>query len=282
MHRYPHYCLQAQSKHRQNEAELGVSMAQKPPSATQAILEKVIALQDGLIAYATGRPFEDREYQDLRRELLANIGLKGRLPPFIRETRDLSQFWSLIKEESGNYAGRRKFIWDQFRPLIDHLEGEDLAPGVAPITMTLEAFDPEHVHEIWQKALARRTNDPEGAITAARTLLETVCKYILDDARVAYADDTDLPKLWGLVAEELNLAPAQHQENVFKAILGNCQAVVNNLAAIRNRAGDAHGQGRRQVKPKARHAELAVNLAGTMASFLVTTWKEKAVSKMKT
>jgi hypothetical protein len=48
------------------------------------------------------------------------------------------------------------------------------------------------------------------------------------------------------------------QEGVFKAILGNCQAVVNNLGAIRNRVGDAHGQGRRPVKPKARHAELAV------------------------
>jgi hypothetical protein len=30
------------------------------------------------------------------------------------------------------------------------------------------------------------------------------------------------------------------------------------------------------VKPKARHAELAVNLAGTMAAFLVATWKERS------
>jgi hypothetical protein len=29
------------------------------------------------------------------------------------------------------------------------------------------------------------------------------------------------------------------------------------------------------VKPKPRHAELAVNLAGTMASFLVATWREQ-------
>lgn len=149
---------------------------------------------------------------------------------------------------------------------------------MAQISGVLEAFDPEHVHAIWQKALARRTSDPEGAITAARTLLESVCKHILDDAGTPYPDDTDLPKLWAQVAKTLNLAPAQHQETVFRAILGNCQAVVNNLAAIRNRAGDAHGQGRRNVKPKARHAELAVNLAGTMASFLVTTWKEKAIS----
>jgi len=100
--------------------------------------------------------------------------------------------------------------------------------------------------------------------------------HILDDAQVPYPDDADLPKLWNLAAEQLNLAPRQHEEKVFKSILGNCQAVVNLLGAIRNRIGDAHGQGRRPVKPKPRHAELAVNLAGTMAAFLVSTWKDRA------
>ena len=84
-----------------------------------------------------------------------------------------------------------------------------------------------------------------------------------------YVDDSELPKLWALASEHLNLSPAQHQEPVFKAILGNCQSIVNYLGAIRNKIGDAHGQGRKPVKPKPRHAELAVNLAGTMAAFLV-------------
>ncbi|MCH7550913.1 MAG: abortive infection family protein, partial [Proteobacteria bacterium] len=59
-----------------------------------------------------------------------------------------------------------------------------------------------------------------------------------------------------------------------KAILGACQTVVQNLGTLRNKIGDAHAQGRRPIKPKARHAELAVNLAGTMAAFLVSTWHE--------
>jgi hypothetical protein len=159
------------------------------------------------------------------------------------------------------------------------LEAQDRSPGVAPITAVIEQFDPNNVHAAWQKALDRRLSDPEGAITASRMLLETVCKYILDEARVAYSDDADLPKLWALVAENLNLAPHQHQETVFKAILGNCQSVVNHLGAIRNKIGDAHGQGRRPVKPKARHAELAVNLAGTMAAFLISTWKDRVEAR---
>lgn len=79
-------------------------------------------------------------------------------------------------------------------------------------------------------------------------------------------------------AEALNLAPHQHQEKLFKAILGNCQSIVNSLGAIRNKIGDAHGSGRRPVKPRPRHAELAVNLAGTMTAFLIATLKERSGS----
>jgi hypothetical protein len=170
-------------------------------------------------------------------------------------------------------------LWDSFRPLLEYLETQERNPGVEPITQSIKSFDSAHVHEAWQKALDRRSSDPEGAITAARRLVESVCKHVLDDAGIVYADDADLPKLWALTAQQMNLAPHQHQEEVFKAILGNCQAVVNNLAAIRNRVGDAHGQGRKAVKPKARHAELAVNLAGSMASFLVATWAEQKANK---
>ncbi|WP_143266920.1 abortive infection family protein [Azospirillum oryzae] len=67
------------------------------------------------------------------------------------------------------------------------------------------------------------------------------------------------------------LAPDQHIEEVFKTILGNCQSVVNSLASIRNKLSDAHGHGRKAVRPSARHGELAVDLAGTVATFLVST-----------
>jgi hypothetical protein len=243
----------------------------------ESIVDKAIRLQNGLVDHATGGVFDggDSAYQELRRFFASRSDTKPKLPDFVRRCRDLGQFWGFIKYERGTYAERRTLIWEAFHTLIEHLESGDLSPGMAQTTKVLEAFDSDHVNAVWQKALDRRVADPEGAITAARTLVETVCKHILDDAGVSYPDDADLPKLWALVADQLSLAPRQHQEGVFKAILGNCQAVVNNLGAIRNRVGDAHGQGRRPVGPKPRHAELAVNLAGTMAAFLVNTWKEQ-------
>jgi hypothetical protein len=244
----------------------------------ETLLDKVMRLQSGLIAQATDGSFAggDEAYRELRLELASRADIKSKIPDFVRQASNLAQFWAFIKQAKATYRDRRELIWTAFRPLVDYLEAQDRAPGVAPITEILEKFNPESVHQSWQKALDRRVEDPEGAITLARTLLETVCKHILEDEGATYPDDADLPKLWALASEKLNLAPQQHQESVFKAILGNCQSVVNNLGAIRNRIGDAHGQGRRHVKPRPRHAELAVNLAGAMAAFLVATWHERS------
>lgn len=227
------------------------------------------------MATQDGGSLDAQTYFRLRQELMTDPITRDRIPEFVRKCRDDGQFRQFIKNKFPSYRERREFIRAQFRPLIDYLEFHERTPGVTPITATLEAFDPENVHAAWQKALDRRTSDPEGAITAARMLVETVCKHILDEAGETYADDADLPKLWALAAERLNLAPHQHQEAVFKAILGNCQSVVNYLGSIRNKIGDAHGQGRKPVKPKPRHAELAVNLAGTMSAFLIATWKDQ-------
>jgi hypothetical protein len=166
------------------------------------------------------------------------------VPEFVRRYRDLGQFWQFIKSKFKHYPERREFIWGSFSPLIDYLEAFDRSPGSQPIGENTTRLRSRHVHAAWQKALDRRVADPEGAITAARTLLESVCKHILDDAGVAYANDADLPKLWATTAESLNLAPHQHQEKLFKTILGNCQSVVNSLGALRNKIGDAHGSGR--------------------------------------
>ena len=244
----------------------------------ETILEKVERMQDALVSFATGGRFDgdDPEYKKLRSELLERADVREKLPKLVRRYRDLGQFWQFIKFEYATYAERREFLWDSFRPAIEHLESVDRAPGLQPIGEALEKFDADNVHAAWQKALDRRAADPEGAITAARTLLESVCKHILDDVGAEYAEDGDLPKLWASCAENLKLAPRQHQEKLFKTILGNCQSVVNSLGALRNKIGDAHGAGRRAVRPKPRHAELAVNLAGAMASFLVSTWKERA------
>jgi len=47
------------------------------------------------------------------------------------------------------------------------------APFDTAASETLQTFDSKGVHAVWEKALQRRHTDAEGAITSARTLVET-------------------------------------------------------------------------------------------------------------
>src|SRR3546814_871102 len=163
---------------------------------------------------------------------------------------------------------------------IEHDELDRLLAGASPadeaISTMLDRFDKDVVHRRWTAALERRATDSEGAITLARTLLEDVIKWLLTKQGVDYDERADLPALYRLIAANLNLAPDGHTEEVFKRILGSCQSVVESLGTLRNRLSDAHSSGPLRAKPQPRHAELAVNLAGTMATFLIATWEARS------
>jgi hypothetical protein len=73
----------------------------------------------------------------------------------------------------------------------------------------------------------------------------------------------------------LFLAPKQHDAVRFKKILGSAHSVIDGLSTLRNDQGDAHGKGLKEYRSSARHARMAVGLAGTIASFLIETWQER-------
>jgi hypothetical protein len=233
-----------------------------------SVRDAVEALEALLVAVATGGKMDEAAYSTLRRRLLES-SIAPQLPAYVRTSRNLSQFWAFIKKTSG-YADRRTLLWNDFGPILASLDGE--TPADNSIGDALHTLDRDEVLRAWHRAVERRLTDPDGAITAARTLLESTCKHLLDELGVAYGDTADLPKLYRTTAKSLHLAPDQHTEEVFRQILGGCQAVVEGLGAMRNRLSDAHGRGKHAAKPAPRHAELAVNLAGAMATFLVDTW----------
>ncbi len=241
--------------------------------AHDALLVEAEQLQNILIARATGVGDDTTQYRELRAKLLADLQVKDLLPDVVRSCRNLGEFWGFIKTKFAHYQERRAFIWEQFHPLLDALESGLDAPGHEGASEVLAKLDADHVRRHWQKALERVAGDPEGAITSAKALVESVCKLILDAQGVTYEGGDDLNKLYKSAARSLKLGVDQHDQQVFKQILTGCASVVGGLAAVRNALGDAHGQGARPVRPAPRHADLAVNLAGAMATFLLETFE---------
>lgn len=240
----------------------------------ETFYEKLIRLKSLLVSAATYGHTGQSDYESLRLCWLQHPIFRHKAPLAIKENRTLSEFRTHCQAHGG-YKERRELIQDMFAAILTVLEAEGSQPSDDAITSKLTVCDSAHVTEAWQKALERRSIDPEGAITSARTLLESVCKYILEECGEEHFDKADLPKLYSAAAAQLKLSPGQHTEPVFKQILGGCHAVVEGLGSLRNKLSDAHGKGKMAVKPSERHAELAVNLSGSMALFLISTLNHK-------
>lgn len=246
------------------------------------LAERAMILENIMILAATNGGFDENRYAELRRDFLAREELKSLVPSFIRTHRKLSTFRPYMQDQSPHWADRRRIIGEAFTPLQDFLEGKNVAPGDSVTSSTLETFDSDGVHTVWEKALTRRANDPEGAITSSRTLLETVIKRILDERACNYSDSDDLPKIYSNVSKSLSLAPDQHSDEAIKLILRGGVTVVNGIGTLRNKLSDSHGRGGKlPIRPTARHAALAVNMAGAIAMFLVETHNEKPIEPLR-
>ncbi len=143
----------------------------------------------------------------------------------------------------------------------------------AAVSESLDSFNSSYMLDVWSRALARRENDPAGAVTSARTLLETVCKHILVSAGTPFADGAPLPALYKAAAEVLEIAPTKQTADVFRPLFEACAVVVEGVGKLRNHLSDSHGRGPFGTTPDWRHAELAINLSGAMATYLAAVWK---------
>lgn len=241
------------------------------------LLVRVAELKGILVACATGKEARDEDYRSLRENLLANPGVRAALPYFVESCRSLADFWDFIKPISPTYAGRREFLRRQFDPVLTMLEEEARAEVSAPsddaVTETLTRVNWRRVQESWRKAIERRSTDPQGAITAARTLLEDVCKHILDEMGVGNLSHKSLTDLYHATAQHLSLAPDRNMAEPLRRMLGGSFSVVEGIGALRNFAGDAHGREGASPRADVRHAEFAVSLAGAVASFLIQSYE---------
>jgi hypothetical protein len=235
--------------------------------------KKARVLKELVISRATGGMVEEVHYQSIRKSLYNNSLLKDKVPDFIVDNASVYEFWQFIKYKYRSYSERKYFLQDAFEPLLNaSLVLGDTSPHQDIIPEIADEINEQYISEAWRKALNRLKEDAEAAITSARSLVELVCKHILDEIGAKYDDAADLPKLYKLTAAQLNLSPDQHTEQLFKQILGGCQTVIEGLGALRNKLGDAHGKSKLKAKPSERHAALAVNLSGSMCSFLLQTY----------
>lgn len=148
------------------------------------------------------------------------------------------------------------------------------ADGRAPLGLELSQLTIAGVRTQWFTAASRLPNSPAGAITAARTLLEGVCKTILVEIGETPDSSGDLSKLVKQTRAALGIDAAQGAtQNVHQILLGLSQ-LVDGIAGLSNKAGDRHGLVSGAKITDLSFAGFAVHAAGTAALFLVRVHKD--------
>jgi Abortive infection C-terminus len=121
----------------------------------------------------------------------------------------------------------------------------------------------------WQDAQAALGVDPPDATTRASSLIETLCKHILNAKGKPLPNNESIQHLYNTAARALSISPEQQITTDLKAIAGGMNTIVVGIGTLRTHAGTAHGKapGSRPIDfPQAR---LAVNAAGVLATFLM-------------
>lgn len=124
---------------------------------------------------------------------------------------------------------------------------------------------PSHsVREKWEKALNRRITDPSGAITAARALLETTLKWIIEQRGGKATDKNN--ELFNNAIDALGL---KVKGKPIEKTIGGLNSIIWGIGDMRNKHGDAHGGASDDVPPTKSEAGFCVNLAGAAALYLL-------------
>ncbi|MCX3266458.1 abortive infection family protein [Pedobacter agri] len=137
---------------------------------------------------------------------------------------------------------------------------------------TAVAIGHDFVSEQIEKCKTKLTQeDYNGAITNARSLLEAIFIDIIERYQsIPFKSDGDLDNLWRATKKVMNLQLNKDTMPDFVIqILSGIDTSLKGLAALSNKAGDRHAT---KFKARKHHAKLAVNLAMTIADFILESW----------
>ena len=164
------------------------------------------------------------------------------------------------------------------------VELQQVGPAVSALTAKTEKVGLDTVHRDVERALMAASTDPEDAVTAACSMVESVCRTILVDMTGGLPAKKDIGGLYKAVQDTLGLSPTKEgipddiADDVRNTLSGLVTAI-KSIGALRTHGGDAHGRERGYRRIDSRIAKLAVHSASAVALFLIETWELRRFSE---
>ena len=130
----------------------------------------------------------------------------------------------------------------------------------------------------FQRALKDVEVDPPSAVTAACSILESLCKVYIEDNGLDMPRDQSIKDVWKVVQRHLGLNPAEVADQDITRILGGLSSVVDGVGALRTHAGSAHGRGRGASPLPVSRSRLAVHASHTLVTYVLEVWDHEGES----
>jgi Abortive infection C-terminus len=195
----------------------------------------------------------------------------------------LRRLWQFREEEYVRVDPARTLpeaMQARFFDLVSRIEAGFSPPVLGSLSGAAEILNFDTVSRDLERALASAQQDPEDAVTAACSTVESVCRSILIEIGENLPDKRDIKGLFGAVRRPLGLGSDRPDLDPLIAddvrkILSGLATVVEGIGALRTHGGDAHGRERGYKRLDRRIASLAIHAASTIALFLIESWQRK-------
>ncbi|MBD1389381.1 abortive infection family protein [Neiella sp. HB171785] len=147
----------------------------------------------------------------------------------------------------------------------------------------LEAEDYRAANDDFERAIAFIDSDPEQAMGSASSILESICKGILERLAKPIPKDQTLKSLVKATYGAMDLSPESHADPDIKQVLGGIANAAVGIGVIRTKHSSFHGRSDSQKRYRltARHARLAVGSSAVLGCFLIETYLERFAANAK-
>ena len=252
-----------------------------------AVLERVERMAALLIQ--AGRAYGDESWRRLDQEYqrgvkrlgddLRRIGLKS---PFVVWPTLAS--WHGTAKQHGSYAARDACVNErlsktrqQLRRRIDDRAAGDPKAQLDQLGDTAERVVRNTAAIRQQLVRIERAlgSDPGQAIGAAKNLVESTAKVVLDARGQNVPGSARLPALIAATMRVLHVHPSDEERVPVREILAKASAIANHLGELRNDAGDGHGPLAPPADLELRHGRLAARAAIAWCAFVLETLEEE-------
>ena len=200
------------------------------------------------------------------------IGVLGRLIGEFMDT-DVGRY-------ANQQAGRSKIETVLGRFGLSYLRGgvilgaEEAIP-TRSLKQLLQDRDLAALGKEFERCMENIETDPPAAITAACSILESLCKLYIEDNDLEMPNKQSIGPLWRMVSKHLGFDPSAVEDDDVKRVLSGLTSIVDGVGSLRTHTGSAHGRGRRTYSVQARHARLAIHASHTLVGFVLETWEQR-------